>query len=82
MEYDDEIDKKNQKEEKRQAIRRILKDKLGLSSVTDISVMRRRYNGGMFGCTIMGSSASSTNARNQYNDSYFGGAIEDSSNNP
>lgn len=44
--------------------------------------MRRRYNGGMFGCTIMGSSASSTNARNQYNDSYFGGAIEDSSNNP
>ena len=44
--------------------------------------MVKHYNGGMFGCTIQGSQPSSTCVRTNNNDSLFGGAIEDSSNNP
>lgn len=43
--------------------------------------MRKSYNGGMFGCTIQGSDASSTNMNKHNNDSILN-AIEESSNLP
>jgi hypothetical protein len=39
------------KEEKKLAIKKILKDKLGLSNINEILLMSAGYNGGMFGCT-------------------------------
>ena len=39
------------KEEKRIQIKRLLKEKLGTTSISDLLLLDVRYNGGMFGCT-------------------------------
>ena len=39
------------KDEKKNAIKRSIKEKLGVNNINDLVLMTRTYNGGMFGCT-------------------------------
>ena len=41
---------KSIRDEKKHQIRKLLKDKLGLSNINDLVLCDRNYNGGMFGC--------------------------------
>lgn len=41
---------RSMRDEKKLQIRKLLKDKLGLSNVNDLVLCDSSYNGGMFGC--------------------------------
>ena len=42
--------KQKAREEKRNQIKKLIKDKLNLSNINDLILCNVNYNGGMFGC--------------------------------
>lgn len=60
------------KEEKKNAIRRAIKEKLGITNINELVLMTRSYNGGMFGCTTDSPSTSQQGYSNSNTNMLFG----------
>ena len=68
------------KEDKKNHIKRIFKDKLGLSNINELVILVKSYNGGMFGCTQNQDQTASGPSITNNNNLIFGGMGESTHN--